>query len=413
MRRLSLLSTTALALCAAAPALAATCALDLGGNVTCAALNSDPVASAADNVTVTVQSGASVVSSNKNATPVAMTGNAATVANDGLIGQTASSGYAITGTANGLTVTNTGQIASGDRGIAMLSGSNLSVTNAAGATIESRRQGIRAEENVTTTYVENHGTIRATEGRALQLRAQDTTVINHGTLIGGEEVVEARGGFRLENYGTIRLYDETVLDEDGVQFAGGSVLNTGTIRGTDDGIDLDEGLVENTATGIIKSLAADDADNSGIDIDNVYEDGVNPNRQNTTVTIRNAGLIEGPSAIGADDAATNSVVIENSGTLTGRGDYAIRLAPVQGDSTLKLLAGSIINGGVRFGAGNDTEKFWNMDLSVDYRLPQRRGQLSFDVRNLLDEEFGYESRDDNLPLFVGERMAALRLTLNF
>ncbi|GHF53433.1 VPLPA-CTERM sorting domain-containing protein [Seohaeicola zhoushanensis] len=353
MRRYTLLTTTALALCAAAPALAATCT-PVGAGFTCTVLGSDPILSTANGATVTVQSGASVVSIDDKVTPVAMQGDNATVLNDGLIEQADTAGFAITGEGTGLKVVNAGQIKSGGRSIVMLSGSGLEVINQAGATIESRQQTIRAEENITNTRVENWGTISATDGRALQLRAEGSTVINHGLLTGGEEVVEARGGFHLENYGTIKLNDEAnIVDEDGVQFAGGTVLNAGMIRGTDDGIDMDEGTVTNTATGRIISLAPDANDNSGIDIDEVYEDGVNPNRQNGTVKIVNAGLIEGPSAIGADDAATNSVEIENAGTLRGRGDLAIRLAPVQGDSKLTVLAGSEIFGGIRFGSGND------------------------------------------------------------
>ena len=63
--------------------------------------------------------------------------------------------------------------------------------------------------------------------------------------------------------------------------------------------------------------------------------------------------------------------------------------------------------------GNERERFWNVDLSFDYRLPQRRGQLSLDVRNLLDDEFGYNPNDDHLPLFMGDRTISLRVSLDF
>ncbi len=65
------------------------------------------------------------------------------------------------------------------------------------------------------------------------------------------------------------------------------------------------------------------------------------------------------------------------------------------------------------GAGNDSQDFWNLDLSLDFRFPNRQGRISFEVRNLLDEEFGYEDKDPNLPLFVGKRMAFMRISLSF
>jgi len=63
--------------------------------------------------------------------------------------------------------------------------------------------------------------------------------------------------------------------------------------------------------------------------------------------------------------------------------------------------------------GNRRERFWNVDFSLDYHLPQRRGQISLDVRNLLDDEFAYKPNDDNLPLFMGDRTISLRVSLDF
>ena len=285
----------ALGALAALPVTAATCGSTASGGILCTAPVNDPVASDAPGATVTVAAGASVASDDAAATPVALTGGGASVENDGVITQFADDdAYAITGAGEGLSISNRGRISSGDRGIEMLSGSDLSVINAAGGLIESRRQGVRSAEDVPGAYLENAGTIRATEGRAAQLRSFGATLVNTGDLLGGEEVVEARGYFTLENRGTIRLIDETVEDEDGVQFASGTARNWGTIRGTDDGIDVDEGLIENYADGEIISLAPDANDNSGIDVDEVYDDeGINPIRPSGALTIRNAGLVEG------------------------------------------------------------------------------------------------------------------------
>lgn len=61
-------------------------------------------------------------------TPVALTGGGASVGNDGVITQSADDdAYAITGAGEGLSVFNRGRISSGDRGIELLPGSDLTV----------------------------------------------------------------------------------------------------------------------------------------------------------------------------------------------------------------------------------------------------------------------------------------------
>jgi len=64
-------------------------------------------------------------------------------------------------------------------------------------------------------------------------------------------------------------------------------------------------------------------------------------------------------------------------------------------------------------AGNKRERFWNIDLSLDYRLPRRMGQISLGIRNLFNEAFGFKQNDEDLPLFVGNRTASLRIALDF
>lgn len=347
-------SAMALILSTGISAQAATCTLS-AGMIGCTQADSDPVASAENNVTVRIDAAASVVSDDEEFTAVALSGDAVAIDNAGAIRQTdtGKGGYAITGSGDGMTVTNAGRIESGDRGIAMLGGSGLTVLNRAGATISARRQTIRADESSPGARVENRGTIFSRDGRALQLRSFGTTVINRGDLIGGEEVVEARGDFTLENHGTIRLNDPLIEDEDGVQFASGTVNNHGLIQGSDDGIDMDEGLIVNHANGVIRSTSAILDTGNGIDIDPQYDDEINPVRASGAVEIVNMGLIEGQYAIGADDAAQNEITMTNSGTLRGNGSAAVQLAPGQGDSRLNLLGNSLIYGDVNFGAGND------------------------------------------------------------
>ncbi|MFN3846677.1 MAG: hypothetical protein ACK4RZ_12795, partial [Paracoccaceae bacterium] len=334
MMRLAALSTTAIVLLALpGTGFAATCDLvsdGLSSTLTCGAAGSDPVARAEDNLTIAVTADGSVISANRAIAAVAVGGTDVKVVNAGTISNTdpGNNANAIAATGNRLTVENSGRIFSGDRAIHALSGylGGLVVNNLEGGVIESRRQTIRTEGNFPGSVVTNSGTISSMTGRALQLRGQGTTVTNHGTITGGEEVIEARDDFTLTNYGTIILRDG-VEDEDGVQFASGTVYNYGTIQGSDDGIDIDEGEIFNYASGRIISTGPG---GHGIDIDPVFDNSRDAIRPSGTVTIVNAGYIEGPAAIGADVAAANSVIVHNSGTLVARGANAIAFSPVQG-----------------------------------------------------------------------------------
>jgi hypothetical protein len=61
----------------------------------------------------------------------------------------------------------------------------------------------------------------------------------------------------------------------------------------------------------------------------------------------------------------------------------------------------------------DTSRFWNLDVGLSWRLPKRRGDVSFNVLNLLDNDFRYQEPDFNRPLFIPDRTFALRASLKF
>jgi outer membrane receptor protein involved in Fe transport len=74
--------------------------------------------------------------------------------------------------------------------------------------------------------------------------------------------------------------------------------------------------------------------------------------------------------------------------------------------------------GAPFAQGENS--FVVVDASVGYRLPQRRGLVSFEARNLLNE--GFKFQDDNYRVaqdqpnfspFIPERSILGRLTINF
>ncbi|MEP6020146.1 MAG: VPLPA-CTERM sorting domain-containing protein [Paracoccaceae bacterium] len=381
MKKTKLLSGSVIAVLSHIPVMshAATCTA-LSTGFVCGALDSAPISSDANNISVAVDAGASIVSDDEDDTPISLGGDNVAITNNGTITQSDDNngGNAITTSGNGVTIVNSGAIQSGDRAIETDGGSNVSVTNEAGATIEARRQAVRAGTDTPGASVVNDGTIISTEGRALQLRSFGASVINRGDLIGAEEVVEARGDFFLENHGTIRLIDPSITDEDGVQLSGGEVQNFGFISGSDDGVDLDEGLIVNHAGATILSTAPDTNDNGGIDIDEIYDDGVSPERAPTGVTIVNDGTIEGPNAINTDVAAMSSLTLTNRGVLRGRGGTAINLAPDMGDSILNLEGTSEVFGDVLFGSGDDTVSVTNISsgfLSTGFF----DGDLGFDT----------------------------------
>jgi hypothetical protein len=191
--------------------------------------------------------------------------------------------------------------------------------------------------------------------------------MNYGTLIGGEEVVETREDFTMENHGLVALRDLSwdpdtrtwtdsgaEEDEDGVQFASGSIRNYGVILSTDDGVDLDEGYVFNAATGVIVSAGPDDVRNAGaVDMDAQFEPTTGPAffAPSGALTVENEGYMEGPRAIVTADGSTAPITIHNTGTLVGRSGIAIDMAPTQGDTLISLSGGGQIFGDVLFGAG--------------------------------------------------------------
>ncbi|HEX7081243.1 MAG TPA: TonB-dependent receptor [Gammaproteobacteria bacterium] len=72
---------------------------------------------------------------------------------------------------------------------------------------------------------------------------------------------------------------------------------------------------------------------------------------------------------------------------------------------------------VASGPGVETEhgedSFWVADLSLGYRLPSRRGQISLNVYNAFDEEFRFQDTDPENPRILPERMVLMRFTLSY
>ncbi|MDO5648495.1 VPLPA-CTERM sorting domain-containing protein [Paracoccus sp. (in: a-proteobacteria)] len=408
-----LLSGVALTMLMGGASFAGSCdAVAIGGEsqiIRCTGGEAGPQVVSGSNTSFTVGDDASLTSNNRSTPAAAITGdnvrfyNLNTVSNT----DTRNNANAIDVTGGGVYVENRGTISSGDRAIHITGEGADAFSIVNDGVITSRRQAIRTLNELAIPYlsVVNNGTISSSDGRAIQGRGFGTWVQNNGQLFGWEEVIEARDGFALDNRGVIEagrpIYDaegtitgfERKADEDGVQFASGSVVNYGRIVGTDDGIDMDEGTVENRAGGVIISLGPDnDPDKAAIDIDGAFDNSRDPLRSATTVSIVNEGYMEGPRGITveydptrADDDVNNArqrVTIVNSGEIVGRGGTAIWLAPTQGDSSLTVTGNSIIRGDVVMGGGDDTLTFAHLSHTGDWRID-----------NLFDGGAGYNIVD--------------------
>jgi outer membrane receptor protein involved in Fe transport len=62
---------------------------------------------------------------------------------------------------------------------------------------------------------------------------------------------------------------------------------------------------------------------------------------------------------------------------------------------------------------SDQDSFSVVDLSLEYRLGQRRGMVGLYLRNLFDEEFKFQDTDPENPRIMPERHVSLRLELAF
>jgi tetratricopeptide (TPR) repeat protein len=62
---------------------------------------------------------------------------------------------------------------------------------------------------------------------------------------------------------------------------------------------------------------------------------------------------------------------------------------------------------------HDDDKFWVVDAGIGYRMPDRRGSVSVELKNLFDEKFKYQDIDPTNPRIVPERQIYARITLAF
>lgn len=197
-----------------------------------------------------------------------------------------------------------------------------------------------------TVSFSNSGTITGTVSDAVYIDDDLENFLNTGALISQEDglYVFDRLGSAI-NYGEIHGYD------DGVEaFNIGTFVNYGLISSTDgDGIDVDGGN-PNDETNVITSLINHGTIRAG-------DDGIDVG---TLTRLLNTGIIYGGFTGDIETSGIAAAVITeiiNSGTIRTGGDINIEHAieeRIAGDTSLTLNAGSILIGLIDLGGGVNT-----------------------------------------------------------
>ncbi len=407
-RFLLLAGASGLALCVAAPERAAAqCLPDApapGATVFCGSDDGDGFASAADDLSVSVDMGVTV--ENPGGDAVSVTGLRGTVVNDGTIAA-ADDGVALGDGDAGTPafLENFGAIAAGDDGVtagAFADVMNVGSIDAGGRGVETGARSVVFNDGAVTagaeavkvgdaSTVENFGDIVSTGDKGVE--GDDRTgVVNYGLIDAAGDAVDLGDGdlgdpgdpgddvrVYVDNWGTIRSGDKavdvgdaaTVYNAVGALIEGSGegvetgddarIFNDGTIAVFDDGLNPGErAVVVNTGAilssgndaididsglidnwGRIESMAAGEA---GVDFDPSSE-------AVSTIVNRAGGVIEGDFGVLTDPANDKTQDVANAGRITGRSGTAMALGA--GADSLTLFSGGLIEGLVDFGDGAD------------------------------------------------------------
>ena len=265
------------------------------------------------------------------------TGETGLIEEGGTLDVSGADGITIGAGATGVSIINRGQLnfdTVTNGGIFADSTAQYSFENSGNIVVSGAGAEIVLEGGVLTSFI-NTGTIISSY-RALRLfnpGEEIQSFINHGTIQAMDSAVLTQSIDTFINTGTITGKNGLLV---GAANPVSTVINSGLIEGTMETIFAGQlGLLVNTGT--IRSAA-----NEAVDID--------------FGTIRNSGLIEGPTGIEMDrDTAGNGTVI-NSGTIRSTNGIAGVAIDFQGtgDDHLEYRRGGKIEGFVNLGAGNDT-----------------------------------------------------------
>ncbi|MHC2020408.1 calcium-binding protein [Methylobacterium sp. CM6247] len=329
---------------------------------------------AAGTLTITTDSGSTIVSSTGQALDLASTtgGFLAEIDNAGSLLSLVSDGVRIGAT---LDLVNSGTIRGGSAtgyvqgadGIQFEDGASGTIRNDAGGAILGDRHGVNMGEGSVAT-VTNEAGARILGGNGSGIGSDGTaTVINHGIITGtfadaaGSDVNGATPGSE-DGGGPDGINDG---DGDGIDIDfRATIENHGTIRGLGAGGTGSDGL-PNTAEGIaagggdIVNLAGARIYGAGLGI--LIDDSSQGDAPFLT-SIDNAGLIHGGSGIAIKIVSALDDVVVNAGRIIGSGGTAIQFG--SGDNTLAIETGSAIRGLSLGGDGTDTLDYSDFGASA-------------------------------------------------
>lgn len=330
-----------------------------GTDVECTGVDTDGFTSSTSGLSIEVLGGAIVENINDDAFELANTNNQSII-NGGEIFSEFDRGIDVEDGDN-LDVLNFGTI-DGDND-AIRGDDNMSVTNAFGGEILSfSERGIDADDDL---YVENEGFIESFKD-AIDAD-NDAEIINSGLITSfTEEGVDAGDGLDLNNSGIIDVGGEgvqagfgaTIVNQeggvifalnDGIQVAGDAdITNSGQIGSLDeDGIDVDSGVIRNTATGLIGGIGFGAG---GIDIDDIPDEDKS-DYTTLEVEIDNAGLILGDVGILVDPMNDQTQTVRNSGVIAGFFGVGVDLGAA--DDFMAMIGDGEVFGDVLLGDGDD------------------------------------------------------------
>ncbi|NWB89683.1 autotransporter outer membrane beta-barrel domain-containing protein [Pseudomonas agarici] len=301
----------------------------------------------------------------------------------GLIRGDASDGMKTGGNA---TITNYGEISTGDThssdekydGVDIDSATGVTVTNY--GLISGGRHGITTDLGATLT---NYGTVIGRNGSGFGSDG-DGTVINHGTITGAFSGLQPDGDgdgvdidkiAHIENYGIIQGVGAGGVDKNG--FANGS-----------EGIALGGGYVFNGIGALVSGannavLVDDGSDGPGV----------------AATTLENHGTIQGLGGFGVKFVGEFADTVINAGTISGSNGLALDLGG--GDDKLILRNASRFIGLVDGGSGNDR---LSMDDSAGGSFGESRNFEWLDVKQGAWTLTGSGDFSDGGEIFSGAKL---------
>ncbi|MGI9356270.1 MAG: hypothetical protein ACR2PF_14050 [Rhizobiaceae bacterium] len=260
---------------------------------------------------ITVQSGGTIISATNDAVQTEadlVLRNSGTIQSDDKDGINAQEDASVT-------ITSTGVVLAKDAGVqgeARLTVTNLGTITTTGDAAGKKSSGIRATNRLTAV---NFGMISAAyEGITAENRA---TIVNSGTITGIDDAIKAGSNTAITNSGVIENVGTPATDPQ-------------------DAIDIDSGEINNLQSGVIRSTR-----DAAIDFD----------KGNGSGTIINQGTIVGTIGVETDAENTGKQTIVNNGLIHGTAGVSLNLRG--GKDTVTLNEGGRFVGNVNLGKGRD------------------------------------------------------------